>query len=48
MYSRVYFASAAMHVWLSTNNTLFEGQAQYYINHLAPPARRAGTAASYI
>ena len=28
-------------VWLSTNNTIFEGQAQHYINHLAQPARRA-------
>ena len=46
MYTRVHFASATVHIWLSTNNTIFEGQAQYYINHLAQPAGRAGTAAS--
>ena len=27
---------------------VFEGQAQYYINHLAQPAQRAGTAASIV
>ena len=48
MYTGMHFASTAIHVWLSTNNTIFEGQAQYYINHLAQPALRADTAASIL
>ena len=48
MYTRVYFASTAVHVWLSTNNTIFEEQAQYYINHLAQPAQRSGAATSIL
>ena len=43
MHTRVYFDSTAVHVWLSTNNTIFKGQVHYYINHSAQSARRAGT-----